>query len=203
MDLPVGNEPLQLADGTEIDCTTGKVIKHDAGKFVSVPNASEAQRIIARTKMTVAELPLPPKQLSAVAMVAFYTLYGLSDRDISIALDNRLSEDQIKHIRKLDAYSEFMEIAKKNMLHTEAETVRELFEQHAPKAAQKIIGLAESDVEVLAFKASQDILDRAGHRPADIVEHRHKMEDALHIVVTRKDETTPVPTIDIDAEAVE
>jgi hypothetical protein len=203
MDLPVGNEPLQLADGTQIDCGTGKVIRHDAGKFVSVPSPSEAQRIIARTKMTVAELPLPPKQLSAVALVAFYTLYGLSDRDISIALEGKLTEDQIEHVRKLDAYTEFMATAKQNMLHTETETVRELFEQHAPIAAKKIINLAQSDAEVLAFKASQDVLDRAGHRPVDIVEHRHKMEDALNIVYIKKDETIPVPTIDVEAEAVE
>jgi hypothetical protein len=197
------NEPLQLADGTQIDCSTGKVLRPNAGKFVSVPSPSEAQRIIARTRMTVAELPLPPKQLSAVAMVAFYTLYGMSDRDISIALDSKLTEDQIAHVRKLDAYTEFMATAKQNMLHTETETVRELFEQHAPKAAQKIIELADSDAEVLAFKASQDVLDRAGHRPVDIVEHRHKMEDALNIVYIKKDETVPVPTIDVEAEVVE
>jgi hypothetical protein len=75
--------------------------------------------------------------------------------------------------------------------------------RHAPIAAKKIINLAQSDAEVLAFKASQDVLDRAGHRPVDIVEHRHKMEDALNIVYIKKDETIPVPTIDVEAEAVE
>jgi hypothetical protein len=202
MDLPMDNEPLQLADGTMIDCTSGKVIRDDPAKFVSVPSPSEAQRIIAKTKMTVSELPLPPKQLSAVAMVAFYTLYGLSDRDISVALEGKITEEQIEHIRTLDAYVEFMATAKQNMLNTESQQVRDLFEQHAHHAAQKIISLSQSDAEVLAFKASQDVLDRAGHRPADVVEHRHKMEDALHIVVIKKDETKPVPTIDIDAEVV-
>lgn len=202
MDLPIGNEPLQLADGTKIDCSSGKVIRDNPAKFVSVPSPSEAQRIITRTKMTIAELPLPPKQLSAVAMVAFYTLYGLSDRDISIALEEKLTEDQIKHVRKLDAYAEFMSTAKANMLHTETETVRELFEKHAPIAAQKVIELAQSDAEVLAFKASQDVLDRAGHRPADIVEHRHTMENSLNIVYIKKDETQQVPTIDITPETV-
>lgn len=203
MDLPMDNEPLMLADGTQIDCTSGKVIKDNPAKFVSVPCPSEAQRIIARTKMTIAELPLPPRQLSAVAMVAFYTLYGLSDRDISIALDGNLTEDQIEHIRKLDAYIEFFATAKMNLLNTETQLVREVFETHAPVAAQKIVELAQSESDVLAFKASQDVLDRAGHRPADIIEHRHKIEDNLNIVITKRDETVPVPVIDINCEVVD
>lgn len=202
MDLPMDNEPLKLADGTEIDCASGRVLKNHTAKFVSVPSPTEAQKIIARTRMTVAELPLPPKQLSAIAMVAFYTLYGLSDRDISIALEEKLTEEQITNIRELTPYKEFIATAKANMLHTETETVREMFEQHAPIAAQKIVELAQSDVEVLAFKASQDVLDRAGHRPADIVEHRHKMDDALRIVIERKDIAPEVPMLDITPEEV-
>jgi hypothetical protein len=49
---------------------------------------------------------------------------------------------------------------------------------------------------VLAFKASQDILDRAGHRPADVIEHRHRMEDSLNIVITKRDETKQLPTLE-------
>jgi hypothetical protein len=62
---------------------------------------------------------------------------------------------------------------------------------------------AKSDNDVLSFKASQDILDRAGHRPADIVEHRHKLEDALHIVIEHKDDGKSVPMIDITPETVD
>jgi hypothetical protein len=76
-------------------------------------------------------------------------------------------------------------------------------QRHAKDAANKVIELAASDSEVLAFKASQDVLDRAGHRPADIVEHRVKMEDALNIVFIKKDETQEVPTIDVTPERIE
>jgi hypothetical protein len=193
-----------LADGTKINPVNGRVIKDgSAAKFVSVPSPSEAQKIIARTRMTVADLPLPPKQLSGVALVAFYTLFGLSDQEICIAVDNKLTLEQINNIRTLDAYIDFMESAKANILHTEAETVRDMFQRHAKDAANKVIELAASDSEVLAFKASQDVLDRAGHRPADIVEHRVKMEDALNIVFIKKDETQEVPTIDVTPERIE
>ena len=201
MQLPEQNEPLVLADGTKISPTDGRVIRENK-TLVAIPANGEAQRIVARARKSVAELPLPPKQLSGVALVSFYTLYGLQDQDIAVALDGQITVDQIKFIRKTDAYKEFMEVAKTNILHTETNTVRELFEENAKKAAEKIVQLADSEVDVLAFKASQDVLDRAGHRPADIVEHRHTLENSLHIVVTKKDETKDVPYIDVDVKEV-
>jgi hypothetical protein len=43
--------------------------------------------------------------------------------------------------------------------------------------------------------AAKDVLDRAGQRPVDIIEHRHKMEGGLTIeYVDKKDD---IPTIDI------
>ena len=200
MQLPVENEPLVLADGTKIDPVSGRVMKETT--LVAIPANGEAQKIVARARKSVAELPLPPQQLSGVALVSFYTLYGLQDQDIAVALDGRLTTEQIKLIRETDAYQEFMQVAKANLLHTETNTVRELFEENAKKAAEKIVQLADSDVDVLAFKASQDVLDRAGHRPADIVEHRHTLENSLHIVVTKKDETKDVPYIDVDVKEV-
>lgn len=198
--LPADDEPLVLADGTKIDPSTGRPIRDTP--LVCIPSPGEAQRIVARARKSVAELPLPPKQLSGVALVAFYTLFGLNDQDISIALDNSLSMEQIERIRNLDAYIDFMETAKANIVHTESDTVREMFQTHAANAASKIITLSQSDNDVLAFTASKDVLDRAGHRPADVVEHRHKMEDALNIVYIEKKANEDVPMIDITPEEV-
>lgn len=205
MDLPIDNEPLVLADGTKINPENGRVIKDRVAKFVSVPSPSEAQRIVAKTRKTVADLPLPPQNLSGVALVAFYTLFGLNDQDISIALDGKLTVEQIENIRSLTPYTEFMQTAKENILNTQQDTVREVFQQHADAAAHRIVSFVTDDDtnEVLAFKASQDILDRAGHRPADVVEHRHKMEDSLNIVITRRDENEKVPIIDVTPENVD
>lgn len=192
-------EPLVLEDGTKIDPTTGKAIKT---KFVSVPSGREAQDIVLKTRKTVAELPLPPTQLSGVALVAFYTLFGLPNEQIAIAVDNKLTVPQIEQIKELDAYKEFISTAKANIIESSADAVRDKFQQHAVHAADKVIELAQSDNDVLAFKASQDVLDRAGHRPADVVEHKHAMSGGLEIVITRKDETVVVPTIDIIPEDV-
>lgn len=196
MKLPEDNEPLILADGTKIDPTTGKVIRDVVSQFITVPSPSAAQALIVKTRRSVGELPLPPQQLSGVALVAFYTLFGLPDSEIAVAVDGRLTVDQIKQIKELDAYREFMDSAKDNIVATETNTVRDIFQKNAAAAANKVVTLAESENDVLAFKASQDILDRAGHRPADVVEHRHRMEDALNIVITKRDETQQVPVIE-------
>lgn len=197
-------EPLILADGTRIDPTTGKAVKdRKSQRFIEVPNGSDAQALIIRTRKSVAELPLPPAQLGGVALVAFYTLFGLPDAEISVACDAQLTIEQIKKIRTLDAYKEFMSNAKTNILETASDQVRDVFQKHAVNAANRIVEFAESDNDVLAFTASKDLLDRAGHRPVDTIEHKHTMENALQIVVTRKDATVDVPMINITPDRMD
>ena len=56
--------------------------------------------------------------------------------------------------------------------------------------------LLDSDSESTRGVAAKDVLDRAGQRPVDVVEHRHKMEGGLTIeYVEKKDD---IPTIDVD-----
>jgi hypothetical protein len=196
------DEFLVLADGTRIG-QDGKVVKDPADDWRAIPSPSQAQEIVVRAQKRVEELPLPPERMTGVGLVAFYTLFGLNDTDIAIALNGALTEEQIGNIRKLSVYKEFMTTAKTNLLETAQEQVRDLLQQHALNAANKVISHAQSDNDVLSFKASQDILDRAGHRPADIVEHRHKLEDALHIVVEHKDDASNAPVIDVTAEHVD
>lgn len=192
------NEPLVLADGTKIDPSTGAVInERRRNAFIEVPAPSLAQDIIAKSRRSVADLPAAPKELTGVALVAFYTLFGLGDADIAIVLEGKLTTEQIKRIRALDVYREFMEQAKVNIIDTSTDIVRDIFQKNAIGAANTVVELAQSDNDVLAFKASQDILDRAGHRPADIVEHKHKMDqNALNIVITHRDVDQSLPVID-------
>jgi hypothetical protein len=195
-------EPLVLADGTKIDPTTGKKIVEKRPTYVEVPAPSTAQQMVIKANKSAADLPLPPKQMSAVGLVAFYTLFGLSDRDIALVVGNAMSVQQVQRIRELDVYKQFMEDAQKNILESERDNVRNMFQQHSRAAASKVIELANSDNDVLAFKASQDILDRAGHRPADVVEHRHRLENTLKIELIKRDDPKDIPIIEGDYETV-
>lgn len=198
------NEPLVLADGTKIDPSTGAVINDKRrNNFIEVPAPSVAQDIVAKSRRSVVDLPAAPKELTGVALVAFYTLFGLSDADIAIALEGKLTIEQISRMRSLDVYREFMEQAKVNIIDTSTDVVRDIFQRNAVGAANTVVELAQSDNDVLAFKASQDILDRAGHRPADIIEHKHKMDsNALNIVITHRDENQTLPVLDVTPSEV-
>jgi len=193
-------EPLVLADGRTIDPATGKVIKatSNTSKFVEVPSPVEAQELVVRARKSVADLPVAPEQLTGVGLVAFYTLFGLDDNSISIAVGGRLTVEQIKNVRKLEVYKDFMKEARTSMLSADQESVREVLSKKSMQAATRIADLIDSENDVLSFKASQDLLDRTGHRPADVVEHRHMMENSLVIEVVKRDSKSDLPTIDAE-----
>lgn len=197
MSLADVHEPLVLADGTKIDPTSRKVIK-DRKAWVEVPSATEAQKIVTRTRRSLIDMPLPVAQMNVVTVVLSYTLYGLADQEIAVAA--KLTIDQVKNIRTLEAYTTMSAAITKSLLETEANDVRNFFQQHAMGAAQKVVTLAQEEDGALGLKASQDILDRAGFRPADTVEHTHRMENSLMIEFIHRAATDDVPIIDLDKD---
>lgn len=198
MSLPAVNEPLVLADGTKIDPATGKVIKDNVRKFVEVPNGRAAQAAVTKVKRKLVDMPAPPQQMNALSVVLTYTMAGLSDADIAIATG--LSTEQVERMRSLEAYSQLHELVTKAIVEQDADNVRTLFAANASRAANRMLELADSENEAVAIRATADILDRAGHRPADVVEHRHAMEGGLTIRVIKQDNTQQVPVIDLNPE---
>jgi len=195
-------EPLILADGTKIDPSSGKVIKEKRQTgFIEIPSASEAVAIVAKTRRSATELPLPPSNMNAMSLVLFYTMWGLGDADIAIT--SGLSLEQVKSIKKIDAYKKFFTDITNSVLEQEAGDIRSFFKQKARTAAEKIVEIAEDDDGVLGFKASQDILDRAGFRPSDVVEHRHTMENALQIEYIRNDPIEKLTPINTEFKVIE
>lgn len=194
------NEPLILADGTKINPVNGKVIRdnNSRGGFIEIPNAGEAQALVAKSRRTIAELPVAPQQMNAFSLVLFYSMWGLNDQDIAITIGSNLSVDQIKNIKSLPEYKELSDDILKNVLEYESNDIRTYLQQNAKIAAQKVVTIAQEEDGALGLMASRDILDRAGHRPADIVEHRHKFEDALKIQYIEKKADHSIPVIEAD-----
>jgi hypothetical protein len=193
--LATADEPLVLADGTKINPTSGEVIRDKKySVFVEVPAGSEAQAIVAKARRSAAELPFQPGQMNIVSLVLFYTMWGLSPADTAIQLG--ITTSQVKNIQTLDAYKQVQEDIKKSVLEFEANDVRAVMQKHAMGAANKIVDLMEEE-GALGFAAAKDILDRTGNRPADVVEHRHKMEDVLRIEVVEKKAEPDIPMINI------
>jgi hypothetical protein len=195
--LPTGAEPLVLADGTKIDPISGGVVK-DEEVLVRVPNNIEIKREIVASRMRIADLPVPPAQMNTLSVILSYSLQGISDNDISNVLS--LPIDTVSNIKESDAYKDLQKVIVSKIVESDASDVRNMFVTNSMSAANVMVGVME-DAEngpVTRMTAAKDVLDRAGQRPVDIVEHRHKMEGGLTIEYVEK--KSDIPTIDITPE---
>ena len=192
MNLPVGTEPLVLADGTIINPVDGSVVANSPALLIEIPNAEEAQRIVVAQRRRIADLPVPPKQLNTISVILTYSLMGVSDEDIGLQLG--LSPEQVGRVKMSDAYAEITQVCTKNIIESDKDHVRNMFVANAKHAANKTFELLGSKRSDVAQRAADSILDRAGLRAVDVVEHRHKVEGGLRIEYVDKQDT--VPTIE-------
>lgn len=190
--------PLILADGTKV-YPDGKVEKPLLlTNSIEVPTHEEAQRLVVSTRRSIHDLPALPKQLNAVSAVLSYSLFGLPDAEIGLATG--LTEQQVGLIKVSDAYLMMHDAVVKSIIDSDGDDIRQMFVRHSRRAASKVNNLIDSENEAIALNAAKDILDRAGHRPADVVEHRHKLDGGLTIEVIKRDQTQLPPVIDLIAE---
>jgi hypothetical protein len=198
MALPRRDTPLRLADGRIVQ-PNGVVEDPTAARpqFVEVPTHAEAQRIVVATRRKLSELPEVPRTMNAVGVVLSYTLFGLDDEEISIATG--LSVEQIGRIKLDDPYTQMHTAIVRTILDSETEVVRDLFTKNARNAARVVVAAMEEGTRADRMAAAKDILDRSGHRPSDVVEHRHRMDGGLVIEIVKRNDTV-LPQIDMERE---
>lgn len=198
MPLPKHNDPLRLADGRVV-YPDGRV---DIGggeepKFIEVPTHQEAQRIITAARRKLSELPEVPRTMNAVGAILSYTMFGLDDEEIAIATG--LSVNQVGRIKVSDPYTQMHEAVVRTVLDSETNVVRDLFVKNAKNAANVVVRAMEEGTRADRMAAARDILDRSGHRPSDVVEHRHRVDGGLVIEIVKRD-TQQLPVIDMETE---
>jgi hypothetical protein len=145
--------------------------------------------------MRLADLPVPPQQMNTLSVILSYSLQGVSDHDIANVLT--ISSEALGNIKSGDAYRDLQDTIVSKIVESDATDVRNMFVASSSTAANVMVDVMNDDENgpVTRMAAAKDVLDRAGHRPIDIVEHRHKMEGGLTIeYVDKKDD---IPIIDI------
>jgi hypothetical protein len=199
MPLPKRDAPLRLADGRIVRPDGSVGDENDAPKptMVEIPSGPEAQRIVTAARRKLSELPEVPRTMNAISVVLSYTLFGLDDEEIAIATG--LSVDQIGRIKVGDPYTQMHEAVVRTVLDSETNVVRELFIKNARNAAQVVVRAMEEGTRSDRMAAARDVLDRSGHRPADVVEHRHRMDGGLVIEIVRRD-AAQMPVIEMEPE---
>jgi len=189
MSLAQSGEPLRLADGRVVypggnvnDAEQPKaVIEQDTPRVVNV-------------RRRISDLPATPRQMNAIGAVLAYALYGLDVEDIAEAIGTTI--DRIEKIKACDPYKQMHDAVVRTVLDSETDVVRELISKNARTAAQVMVDALQAGTRADRMAAARDVLDRSGHRPADVVEHRHRMDGGLVIEVVRRDAVN-VPTIDM------
>lgn len=167
--------------------------------FEEVPSNREMQKQHVRLRIQLADLPLPPKQMNLVSLICMYTMMGLNDLDIALATG--LEPERIDRIKMLDAYTTVYQSVIDSIVSDEAEDVRMVITANAKKAINTVTELLSDEFSAIRLSAAKDILDRAGHRPVDIIEHKHTMDGELRISVTREEDLSKVG-VPLDAEGL-
>lgn len=157
---------------------------------IEVPAPGITQLNQIRVKKTLSDLPASTREMNIISAVCLYKMYGLSDSDISLALN--AEQYQIENVVKSSAYQLMYEAVIKNIIDEDADEVRQIFAAGAKKAAKSIVELSKDEDKGIKLKASQDVLDRAGHRPQDTVLHKHEIENTMRIEYIDED-TKDIP----------
>jgi hypothetical protein len=134
--------------------------------------------------------------MNAVSVVLSYTLFGLDDEEIAIATG--LSVEQIGRLKVGEAYTQMHEAIVRTIVDSETDVVRDILAKNARNAAAVVVEALNAGNRSDRMAAARDILDRSGHRPADIVEHRHRVDGGLVIEYIRRGTEDVPPVIDME-----
>jgi len=195
------NAVLELPDGTLIDPTSGRVInptleeiRDDA--FIQIPSGSEAIALVTTTRRKLSDLPDIPARMNTISIVLTYHMFGLSDDEIAIA--SGLKVEQVTSIKLLDAFDKMLAAVSKGILREDKGEVQSIIENAGVTAINTVKGImADGDDDKVRLTAAKDILDRGGHRAADILEIRGKMANTLRIEHVIRSDDMEAPIIDV------
>lgn len=164
-----------------------------------IESVGKQQQNGVRIKRSLADMPVPARELNVISVVCLYSLIGLSERDIAEAL--KIDVDRVARVKMLDAYTTVYDYVTKSIIDEDSEDVAHLFAAHARTAAKSVVDLATDPDgnSAVRLRASQDILDRAGHRPIDRIQIQGQLDHTLKVVYVEDEQSIGV----IDGEAVQ
>ena len=178
---------LKLHDGTVINTMTGEVMDQEIAAVIPVLTSEVSSR------RRFSDLDMPVQSMNTIALLMFYSLYGINDKDIGKQFG--LEPEQVNAIKHSDEYEGFEKIIVDNIVEANTDEVRSSFVRHSKQAANIMINLLGSKSQDMRKSAAKDILDRAGHRPVDVSEQRIRVDGGLRIEYIQK--SKDIPTIDI------
>ena len=189
--LPAPDAPLLSADGEAVLPTAARSFTR-----IEVPSNSAAQRLVSGTRRKLLDMPALPQHMHAYAALLVYTISGLSDNEISVAM--HLDATQIKRLRAQPAYRQIEEYMIQAVKEQVSGQVVDILAGGEIKAAEKITQLVDDMDPKIALAASKDVLDRRGHAPKQVIDLRTQMQNTFRIEVVDKRGEVPVLDMEVD-----
>lgn len=172
----------------KITLANGKVVEKVEPKnnnAIIMKNNLQLQYEEAQVRRKLTDLP-DISNINLFSQVLCYHLFGLSAKDISTI--TKISEQNIQTMLMSYEFGEYKNKVLKSIAETDQENVRDFIAAKSKRAAEKVLEIMECGNPKFALPAAQDILDRAGHRPVDVVEHRAKLDNELRILFVSKND---------------
>ena len=186
---------IELADGTKVSTSTGQVIREKKERTTS-PSFSSAPTANEMITTRLSDLPASPRQMNGVAALIVYRLLGMPESDIAEALGTDI--EKIKAIADSSLFTDLYGKVSNQVMDLNSESIRVRFAAMSRDALNKVYEIMSDSDDKNALKAAQDILDRAGHRPADIIMHRHQVEGGLKIEYISRKIDAQLPVIELE-----
>lgn len=143
-------------------------------------------------RLVISDLGVPTNVLNACALVFFYTVIGISDREIADAVGADV--EHVKKVRDLPAYSECFERITGEFVNANSNLLNFRIAAYG-HAAVSAIGDIITDDEAkpeTRLRASSDMLDRGGMRPQDTAQRSMSMKNELRIVIVNGNEQSDI-----------
>lgn len=179
---------LTLSDGSVV-LNNGKVLKPQEVQQPAVQMSREitsgrqAAAILEKQSRKLGDLPDVPEKMNAFCAVITYSMLGLSDSDIAIAL--KTSEHNIKKLKELDAYVQLVQMFDTTALEDSKRQANHMLAKAAPTAAQRMIEGLDSGREDIRIVAARDVMKAAG---VGQQEEKSQRVGGLNIRIIRKGE---------------
>jgi hypothetical protein len=188
-------EEIQLADGTIINTQTGRTTNKQEQKQTQVLEhynelVTNALTDESRNNKFIDDLPEEPARIQSCALIAVYSLFGLTQGAIAQALG--LSEKHVVSLKASVQYTELQRGIVDNIIETIASNVRGRFLQYADEALQTQVDIMRDFAVADSVRAavSNQILDRAGLRPDDVIQSKlEEAEGGLRIEIVDRTDT--------------
>lgn len=153
---------------------------------VKIKTNTQLQQEDAEVRRKLSDLP-DLSNINIISQVLCYNLYGLSLQDIST-----ITKIPLQNIQTIVMSQDFIDYKNKmltSIKERDEDDVRNYISKASRKAAEKVVDIMQNCANPkFSLVAAQDILDRSGQRPVDVVEHKMKIDNELRILYITKNE---------------